>query len=104
VTGTGNDLGQAPRIAADAESLGRGLGGLVVALLELVRDLLERQAIRRMDAGELSSEEIERLGRALLALEERFTELRETFGVERDAIRLPIELDDLLPHISGPTT
>jgi hypothetical protein len=85
-----------PRLSADAEDLGRGLGQLVVALLELVRDLLERQAIRRMVGGDLSADEIERLGQALLELEEKFVELREIFGVGREGIRLPIDVDQLL--------
>lgn len=92
----GRDLGRIPRIAADAENLGQGLGQLVVALLELVRDLLERQAVRRMEGGGLSDEEVERLGQALLELEDKFAELRETFGVERDGLRLPVDVDELL--------
>ncbi|MGH3728916.1 MAG: gas vesicle protein K [Micromonosporaceae bacterium] len=67
------------RIAADADDVGRGLGQLVVALLEIVRELLERQALRRADSGDLDDVQIERLGQALQALEERFAELRETF-------------------------
>ncbi|MET9023345.1 gas vesicle protein K [Actinopolymorpha sp. NPDC004070] len=90
------DLRRTPRIDANAEDLGRGLGQLVVALLELVRDLLERQAIRRMDGGSLDDEEIERLGEALLELEDKFAELREIFGVEREGLRLPVDVDDLL--------
>jgi hypothetical protein len=90
------DFGRTPRITADAEDLGRGLGQLVVALLDLVRDLLERQAIRRMDGGGLTDEEIERLGQALLDLDERFEELRDTFGVERDGLKLPVDMDELL--------
>ena len=90
------EFGRTPRIAADADDLGHGLGQLVVALLELVRDLLERQAIRRMEGGDLCDEEIERLGQALLELEDKFAELRETFGVEREGLRLPIDVDDLL--------
>jgi hypothetical protein len=96
-------LRRTPRISADAEDLGRGLGQLVVALLELVRDLLERQAIRRMEGGELSADEIERLGQALLELEEKFVELREIFGVGREGIRLPIDVDQLLGDDQRPT-
>ncbi|GAA5036994.1 gas vesicle protein K [Actinopolymorpha pittospori] len=95
-TSPSQPFGRTPRIAADAEDLGRGLGQLVVALLELVRDLLERQSIRRMEGGELSEDEIERLGQALLELEEKFVELREIFGVGREGIRLPIDVDQLL--------
>jgi hypothetical protein len=72
------------RIDLDADDLGRGLGRLVVALLDTVRQVLERQALRRLDAGSLSPDEIERLGQALLALEARFAELRRTLGVPED--------------------
>ena len=62
------------RIPADS---GRGLGQLVIAVLDIVRDLLERQALRRVDSGSLSPDQIERLGQALIALDRQFAELRE---------------------------
>jgi len=64
------------RFAVDA---GRGLGGLVVAVLDILRELIERQVLRRMDAGSLTPDEIERLGQALLELERQFRELRAFF-------------------------
>jgi len=67
------------RIPADS---GRGLGQLVVAVLEIVRDLIERQAIRRMDS--LTPDEVERLGQALIALDRQFAEIRETLTTERN--------------------
>jgi hypothetical protein len=69
------------RIPADS---GRGLGQLVVAVLEILRDLLERQAIRRMESGSLTPEEVERLGQSLIALDRQFTELRENLTAERN--------------------
>jgi hypothetical protein len=68
------------RIPADS---GRGLGQVVVAVLEILRDLLERQAIRRVESGSLTPDEIERLGQALIALDRRFAELREILTEER---------------------
>ncbi len=68
------------RIPADS---GRGLGQVVVAVLEIIRDLLERQAIRRMESGSLTPDEVERLGLALIALDRQFAELRETLTTER---------------------
>jgi len=62
------------RIPADS---GRGLGRLLVAVLDIVRELLERQALRRVDGGSLSADQIERLGQALIALDRQFAELRE---------------------------
>jgi hypothetical protein len=61
------------RIAADA---GRGLGHLVVTVLEILKEVLERQALRRLDAGTLTPDRIEALGQALLGLERRFAEIR----------------------------
>lgn len=84
------------RLDADAEEVGRGLGGLVVALLDIVRELLERQALRRVDAGDLTPDEVERLGQALIALEERFVELREVFGVGPEDLHLPVDLQELM--------
>jgi len=61
------------RLSADA---GRGLGHLVVTVLEVLRDVLERQALRRLDAGTLTPDQVERLGQGLIALELRFAEIR----------------------------
>lgn len=72
------------RLELDADDVGQGLGRLVVAVLDLVRQLLEREALRRVDDGSLGPDEIERLGQALLGLEQRFAELREMF-VQEDA-------------------
>ncbi|MQA11243.1 MAG: gas vesicle protein K [Pseudonocardiaceae bacterium] len=84
------------RLGADAEDVGRGLGQLVVAVLEIVRELLERRALRRVDSGDLDETQIERLGRALQELEEKLAELREVFGVEPEDLRLPANLGELL--------
>lgn len=75
--------GASLRLDADAEDVGRGLGALVAALMEIVRELLERQAVRRMDAGSLSADEVERLGRALMALREQLAAVREQLGVDQ---------------------
>mgnify|MGYP002619716018 CR=1 FL=1 len=81
------------RIDIDTENVGEGLGRLVVAVLDLVRQLLERQALRRAET--LEPDEVERLGRALMALDERFAELRETFGVGEQGLDLPVDISDL---------
>lgn len=81
------------RLDIDAEDVGKGLGRLVLALLEIVRQLLERQALRRMDANSLTSDEIERLGTALLDMEDRFAELRRAFGVPEGSLGLTSGLD-----------
>jgi hypothetical protein len=69
------------RINADPEHVENGLARLVLTVIELLREILEHQAIRRMDGGTLSDEQVERLGLALLRLSERMEELKETFGL-----------------------
>ena len=65
------------RVELDPDDVSRGFATLVLALAEVIRELLERQAIRRIDAGDLDQAQIERLGRALLAARRQLTELRE---------------------------
>lgn len=69
------------RIAADADAVENGLAKLVLSIVELVRRLLEKQALRRMDSGNLTDDEIERLGNALMKLEDKMGELKRTFGL-----------------------
>jgi hypothetical protein len=78
------------RLDADPESVQKGLVQLVLTLVELLRQLMERQAIRRVEAGGLDEEEIERLGRTLMLLEERMEELREHFGLEPEDLNLDL--------------
>lgn len=66
------------RLELDPDAVGRGFTGLVLALAEAVRELLERQAIRRIESGDLDSAQIERLGSALLAARRQLLQLRET--------------------------
>ena len=85
-------LGAPRRLEGSGEDVGRGLGRLVVTLLEVVRQVVERQALRRVDAGDLEPEQIERLGRALMQLEDTFDELIEHFGVVPNDVFLPLDL------------
>ncbi len=78
------------RIAADAEVVENGLAKLVLSIIELVRRLLEKQALRRMDSGNLTDEEIERLGNALMKLEEKMAELKRTFGLSAEDLNLKL--------------
>lgn len=81
----------------DNEDLERGLAQLVLTLIELLRQLMERQAVRRIDAGGLSDEQIERLGQALMGLEQRMDELKELFGLSDDDLNINLgPLGDLL--------
>src|SRR3979490_3480619 len=67
------------RIDVNAEGVEEGLAQLVLTLVEFLRQLLERQAVRRMEGGSLSDEEVERVGLALMKLEEKVHELAEQF-------------------------
>ncbi|GAA4488205.1 gas vesicle protein K [Rhodococcus olei] len=78
------------RIGADPESVERGLVTLVLTIVELLRQLMERQALRRVDEGDLSDEQIERVGTTLMLLEKRMTELREHFGLEPEDLNIDL--------------
>ena len=78
------------RISADPEVVENGLAKLVLSIVELIRRLLEKQAIRRMEAGNLTEAEIERLGSALMKLEEKMEELKEVFGLNDDDLNLSL--------------
>jgi hypothetical protein len=78
------------RVSADPENVERGLVQLVLTLVELLRQLMERQAIRRLDAGALTEEETERLGTTLMLLERRMTELREHFGLTPEDLNIDL--------------
>ena len=78
------------RIDADPESVEKGLVQLVLTLVELLRQLMERQAIRRMDAGGLSEDDIERLGQTLMLLDEKMTELRDHFGLTPEDLNIDL--------------
>jgi hypothetical protein len=72
------------RINTDPEHVEKGLAGLVLTLIDIVRELMERQAVRRIEGGTLTPEEIERLGQTFMKLERRMEELRREFGLEEE--------------------
>jgi hypothetical protein len=76
------------RIDVDPDEVERGLAGLVLGLVELLRQVLEKQAVRRMEGGSLTDDEIERVGLALMRLERKVRELAEHFGLSEDDLRL----------------
>jgi actin-like ATPase involved in cell morphogenesis len=78
------------RINLDSQSVEQGLAKLVLTLIELIRRLLERQAVRRMEGGGLSDEQIEELGLALMKLEEKMGELKAQFGLEDEDLNLDL--------------
>jgi len=79
------------RLDTDPENLERDLVALVLTIVELLRQLMERQAIRRVDGDEeLSEERIERIGLTLLRLDERMTELCDHFELEREDLNIDL--------------
>ena len=87
------------RINADPESVERGLVGLVLTLVELLRQLMERQALRRVEDGTLTDEQVEKIGWTLMSLENRMDELREHFGLTPEDLNLDLgPLGPLLPY------
>jgi actin-like ATPase involved in cell morphogenesis len=76
------------RINVDPSSVEHDLAKLVLSLIELVRRLLEKQAIRRMEGGQLDAGQVEDLGLALMRLEEKMNELKTQFGLEGDDLNL----------------
>lgn len=89
--------GRLHRVDADPERAGHGLAQLVLTLIDLLRQLLERQAIRRMEGGALSEEQIERMGETFMRLEEKMEELKTAFGLTDEDLRLNLgPLGDLL--------
>ena len=86
-------LGASPfprRVNADPESVERGLAQLVLTLVELLRQLMERQALHRMEAGTLTDDEIERLGDTFMKLAERMDELKEHFRHRDEDLNLDL--------------
>jgi hypothetical protein len=87
------------RLQLDPDAVGRDLGRLVLTIVELVRQLMERQAIRRVEAGDLPDETVERLGLGLMRLEEAMTELREHFGLRAEDLNIDLgPLGSMLPR------
>ncbi len=78
------------RIDASPEDVEAGLAKLVLTLVEFLRRVLEHQAVRRMEGGTLSDDEIERLGLALLRLQERLEEIKISFGLEGEELNIDL--------------
>jgi hypothetical protein len=83
-------LAQQPveHIDCSQETIEQGLAKLVLGLIELLRQLLERQAIRRMEGGTLSEQQVEEMGQALMKLEGKIRELAEQFGLKPEDLNL----------------
>ena len=78
------------RLQLDPEKVKNGLGQLVLTLVKLIHELLERQALRRVDSGELRADEIERLGLTLMRQSEELDRLRREFGLTEEDLNLDL--------------
>lgn len=78
------------RIDCSAENIEQGLAKLVLGLVELLRRLLERQAIRRMEGGSLTEQQVEDMGLALMTLERKVGELAVQFGLKPEDLNLAL--------------
>jgi hypothetical protein len=77
-----------PRWNADPDEVRRSVGKLVLTLVEFIRQILERQAIRRMEAQTLSADQTESVGLALMRLEETIRDLSDQFGLDPEDLNL----------------
>jgi hypothetical protein len=78
------------RLDTDPETVQRDLMRLVLTIVELVRQLMEKQALRRVDDGDLTDDQVEALGTGLLNLAEAMRELRERYGLSQEDLNLDL--------------
>ncbi len=74
----------------DPDQVATDLARLVLTLIELIRRVVEHQAVQRMDDTDLSDEQVERMGLALLRLEEKMGEVRDVFGLAADELNIDL--------------
>ncbi|MFH8570014.1 gas vesicle protein K [Streptomyces sp. NPDC017993] len=87
------------RFDIDRDQMGRDLVALVLTVVELLRQLMERQAIRRVEQGDLSEEQVDRIGETLMLLDERMNELCDQHGLRLEDLNLDLgPLGSLLPR------
>ena len=85
------------RINIDPKNVEKGLAKLILTLVELIRKLLEKQAVRRVEGGSLTDEEIEQVGQTLMKLENKMKELKEIFSLKDEELNLNLgPLGDLM--------
>lgn len=86
-------------IDIDEKNLKHGVLGLVVALVEIIKDALRLQALRRMEGGSLTEEEIDRLGRALMDLDNAIEEMKKEQGITESVKSVRDGLDDIVDDV-----
>jgi hypothetical protein len=91
--------GPSHRFATEPETVERDLARLALTIVELLRQLMERQAIRRVEQGDLTTDEEERIGMTLMLLDDRMTHLLDRFNLTREELNLDLgPLGTLLPR------
>lgn len=96
---TGEDRDGRRRVDLDPDTVERDLVKLVLTIIELLRQLMERQAVRRFDTGDLTEDQEERIGLTLMLLEDRMAELRDRYGLKPEDLNLDLgPLGPLLPR------
>jgi hypothetical protein len=78
------------KIEIDPDNAQQGLAQLVMTVIELLRQIIERHAMRRVEGGNLSDEQVENLGVALMNLEEKMEELKDVFGLEAEDLNIDL--------------
>lgn len=84
------DIFGSKKVKMDPDKIERGLAKLVLTIVELLRRLMESQAVRRMEGGSLTAEEIERMGLAFKRLYQRMQELKTVFGLSDEDLNLDL--------------
>ncbi len=82
-------------VEIDEDNLSKGLLGLVMALVEIIRDVLEEQALRRMEGEELTDDEVERLGTSLMELDKAIQSIKDQHELEDTVDQVKSSLDDV---------
>src|SRR3954447_13045380 len=78
------------QLPLDSSNVEQGLAKLVLTIIELLRQLMERQAMRRVESDTLTDDQLEELGLTLMRLEEKMEELKIIFGLENEALNIEL--------------
>jgi hypothetical protein len=90
IAGASSSTGSAQRLNIDPAEVRKGLGQLVLTIVKLLHEIMERQAVRRMEAGTLTDDEVERVGTTLMLQSEEIQRLCDEFGVRETDLNLDL--------------
>ena len=83
-------------IKVDSDNLKEGLLGLVMALVEIIKEVLQKQAVYRLESGSLRNQEAEKLGQAFMSLNEAIEKIKKENGLEKTTNKIRDELDSIV--------